>query len=264
MFISSLQIPVRHGFCVRKAENDAGGFSSLNFGSLGADHGLSTRDDSARVKENEQLLASALGTCRSRLMYVKQVHGNSILEADSPKYELMPNEPLVLGEADGMISRARNLVLCIRTADCVPILIYAPDVEAIGAVHAGWKGSRLVIVKKAVEEMVKRYDASPKKMIAAIGPAIGSCCYQVGDDIAGSFKAMFGSGVVFQRNQKLYIDLAEINRITLLESGMNSERIDVLKRCTCCEPELFFSYRRDHGHTGRHISFIVLDGDDGD
>ncbi len=261
MFISSSQIPVRHGFCVRKTENDAGGFSLLNFGSLGADYGLSAEIGSASVKENEQLLASALGTCRGRLMYVKQVHGNRILEADFPKDELIPNEPLVLGEADGMISKARNLVLCIRTADCVPILIYAPDVKAIGAVHAGWKGSRLVIVKKAVEEMVKRYDASPKKMIAAIGPAIGSCCYQVGDDIASGFKAMFGGGVICQRNGNTYIDLAEINRITLLESGMSSERIDVLKRCTCCEPELFFSYRRDYGHTGRHISFIVLDGD---
>lgn len=260
MFISSLKIPVRHGFCIKKIKNDAGGHSLLDFGNLGADHGAPPGDSPASVKENEQRLARALGTDRGRLVYIKQIHGDRILEANSRKKEWEANEPLVLGEADGMISNTHNLVLCIRTADCVPILIYAPDAKAIAAVHAGWKGSRLVIVRKAIEEMVKQYDASPKKMIAAIGPAIGSCCYQVGDEIASDFKAMFGKKTISQKNRKLYLDLAETNRITLLESGMYPERIDVLKRCTCCEPELFFSYRRDR-QTGRHISFIVIDGE---
>jgi YfiH family protein len=170
---------------------------------------------------------------------LRQVHSNSVLAVDRPG---------PAGEGDALITSMRGLILSIKTADCYPILIADPRTRSIAAIHAGWRGTAGRIVAETVARMHADFGASPGDLHAAIGPGIGVCCYEVGEEVARQI------GLEGRQN----IDLAAINRRQLLESGVPAGQIHLAGRCTFCEPDLFHSYRRDGDQAGRMISFISI------
>ncbi len=146
------------------------------------------------------------------------------------------------GEGDALVTSVPGLAVSVRTADCYPILLVDVQTRAVAAVHAGWRGSVAGIGPAAVQKM----KAIPVNIYAAIGPGIGKCCYQVGEDVARQF-GMLQAG---------RLDLAEINRRQLIELGVPGQQVEILGVCTYCDAEHFYSYRRDQQNAGRMISYI--------
>ncbi len=151
----------------------------------------------------------------------------------------------VAGEGDALVA-GTGVSVSIRTADCFPVLIVDKRTRAVSAVHAGWRGTAAEIVRKAVIKLRGEYDTKPEDIYAVVGPGIGACCYQVGEDVAK----------IFGRKQAGYLDLATLNRRQLLLEGVPGEQIDAVGGCTYCERELFHSFRRDKDQAGRMVSYI--------
>ena len=149
-----------------------------------------------------------------------------------------------IGEGDALITAQPGLLLTIRTADCIPVLIADPVRRVVAAIHAGWRGSAAGIAGKTVKKMVESFSSDPADLIAAIGPGIGLCCFEVGPEVASQFGASGG-----------HVDLAEANRRDLAAAGVL--RIAVGAPCTHCQPGLFHSYRRDKAQ-GRMVSGIGI------
>lgn len=153
---------------------------------------------------------------------------------------------------DALFTAAAGMWLVVRTADCLPILIADPEHPAVAAVHAGWRGSAAGIAVAAVELLMRRFGTPAHRLVAAIGPGIGPCCYEVGAEVAGLFSAWVNS------RQERRLDLAEVNRRQLLACGLQDGRIEILRRCTRCEADSFFSYRREPGEARRMRSGIRI------
>jgi YfiH family protein len=176
---------------------------------------------------------------------VKQIHSDRVILATAPGNS---------GEADGLVTDRAGFVLAVRTADCVPILIADPQHHAVAAVHAGWRGAARRIAMRAVEEMRRRWGSEPASLIAAVGPAIGRCCFEVGPEVASEFATLFPERD--DLGSKTYIDLPEANRRQLVEAGIREDRIASAALCTRCDAALFHSYRRDRELSGRMVSAI--------
>jgi YfiH family protein len=186
------------------------------------------------------------------LVRLKQVHGSDVLTVDAPAGELPPEDKR---QFDAAVTTRDDVILGIRTADCVPILLFAPGVVA--AVHAGWRGTVAGTLKNAVDAMIELRECRADSILAAMGPCIHSCCYQVGRDVWEPFTQRFRRDAVVEREDGRYVNLVAANRAWLLRSGIPPKNIDVLNACTHCNPEMFFSYRRE-GSTGRQLAFITL------
>jgi YfiH family protein len=192
-----------------------------------------------------------------------QVHGADIRAVRSPQ-DAMP-KPGVLGDdeyCDALVSDTPNILLAVKTADCVPVLIGDPLTRAFAAVHAGWRGTSVSIIKLAIEKLEHEYSASAASMRAAIGPAANACCYEVGTEVISVFKERFSGAdqlLTATSDGHARIDLQAANRNQLIEAGVPVDRIYVAPLCTMDRTELFFSYRREkqlHGRVGRLMSVI--------
>jgi len=192
-----------------------------------------------------------------------QVHGADIRVVRSPQ-EAMPKSG-VLGDdeyCDALVSNTPNVLLAVKTADCVPILIGDPLTHTFAAVHAGWRGTSAAIIKHAIAKLTHEYRASAKDMRAAIGPAANACCYEVGPEVISVFKERFSPAdqlLTATSNGHARIDLQAANRDQLIDAGLSADRIHVAPLCTMDRNELFFSYRREkqlHGRVGRLMSVI--------
>ena len=158
---------------------------------------------------------------------------------------------------DGLLLLEKNVAGIIKTADCLPVILYDLAIPAVAIVHAGWKGTALGIARKAARQMVG-LGVKPENMGALIGPGIGPCCYKVQEDVAGVFRvAGFGDPVIQRREDSLFLDLKAANSQMLLEEGVK-EIYDV-DLCTYCREDLFYSARRDKGR-GRQINFVLIRG----
>ncbi|MFT3915418.1 MAG: peptidoglycan editing factor PgeF [Anaeromyxobacteraceae bacterium] len=235
---SALLAGFRHGFTTR-----AGGASPAPWDALNLGGGVG--DDPARVAENWRRLEAATGLGFAR---VRQVHGARAVRLDAA---CPPGE-----EADAVVSRAPGVAATVAVADCVPVLLADPDTGAVAAVHAGWRGTIAHAAGEGVRALGREAGASPGRLLAAIGPSIGPCCYEISDDLAARFEAAFGADVV-RRNPTPHLDLWAANARALAAAGVLEGRIDVLRRCTACEREVFFSHRRDAGRTGRQVAFVA-------
>jgi YfiH family protein len=228
-----------HGFSTRVGGVSPAPWNSLNLGGA-------VGDDPARVEENWRLLEAATGLAFAR---VRQVHGARVVTAEGAGAPCH--------EADAVVSRTRGLAACVAVADCVPVLIADPASGAVAAVHAGWRGTVARATAAAVEALAASGGSRPGELVAAIGPSIGPCCYEVSDDLAARFEESFGAGVVDRSRGAPRLDLWEANARALGDAGLAPERIDRLGRCTACEGRLFFSHRRDAGATGRQVAWIA-------
>jgi YfiH family protein len=176
----------------------------------------------------------------SNLATVKQVHSAICVEACGRSG--------VLGEADALLENTPGSVVAVKTADCVPILLVDERHRAVSAVHSGWRGTAAGIVARAAELMGERFGTRAADLHAAIGPAIGKCCYEVGPEVAAQFSI----------EGRTHLDLPEINRAKLAEIGIPADRIYVSQLCTMCCAEEFHSFRRDKEAAGRLYSFVGL------
>ncbi|HXE12187.1 MAG TPA: peptidoglycan editing factor PgeF [Bryobacteraceae bacterium] len=161
-------------------------------------------------------------------------------------------------EGDALVSGERGQRIAVRTADCVPILLADRRTRSVAAIHAGWRGTAGRISQRAVEQMMSEFGAVPADIFAAIGPAIGVCCYYVGSEVKNQFQELFPEWGPPRDNQEpVMLDLAEANRRILEAAGLPAEQIFASGLCTWHRGEDFYSYRREPENPGRMISFIV-------
>jgi len=242
-----------HGFSVRSGGVSTGPFSSLNLS-------VSVGDDEASVRENHEILRRAAGL-RGRIATAHQVHGDGVV--DARMQEVFPATAPAGTSADGIAATNADALLAledgavgVRVADCVPILIAGGGTAA--AVHSGWRGTRLQIAARAVRALQHAAGADPATMLAAIGPCIGRCCYEVSPELAAAFRAQFGAEVADDpaSMQRPHLDLRECIEKSLAQAGIPLHRIEQVEGCTSCDSSAFFSHRRDNGRTGRHLAFI--------
>jgi purine-nucleoside/S-methyl-5'-thioadenosine phosphorylase / adenosine deaminase len=223
--------PYRVAFSTRVGGVSEGDFASLNLGIL-------TEDDPARVVENRTRLCDAVGADPDGATMAWQRHGSTVTRAQ-PRGIVTPGT--VYAHCDGLWTDEPGRAMLLLTADCMPIAIARGEGErpALEILHAGWRGLLAGIVAAGVRALGTR------RLAAAIGPSIGPCCYEVGDEVAAPFREAFGDDVV--RDGKL--DLWTSAERALRAAGV--ERVDRLDLCTSCDAGRFFSHRRDHGKTGR-------------
>ena len=273
--VGFLQVPafsafpwVIHGFSTSQ-----GGVSTLN-GRKVLNLGFTEWDARENVQKNRKLFQSALDANQLALVSLKQFHSDVVCDFSSA-----PNE---LCSADASISNTPNLLLGIQTADCVPILLLDSKKRAVAAIHAGWRGTLQRIVEKTIGRMKMEFKTDPGDLLAAIGPAIGGCCYEVGTEVAAAFHSQFANAPEWfdelrtgdepnplqWLNQfppghqpppkNVRLDLRKANRAQLLAAGLNSQNIFVSDLCTACRPDLLFSYRKQGSESGRMMSVIGI------
>lgn len=245
-------IQARHAFTTRRGGVSGGIFTSLNLG-------LSCGDETEKVLENYRILGRALNIDTGRAAFSKQVHKDGIRVCTDDDRR-SPETPLPY-EADGLITNVRGLPLMIFTADCTPILLHDPVTGAVGAVHAGWRGTVLNIAGKAVRRMEEAFGCRPENICAAIGPCISVCCFETGPEVYEALKGVLGAEADMfaspRENGKYMTDLKGANRRLLEKAGVRN--IEVSEECTMCSNEKYWSHRATCGKRGVQCSLIVSD-----
>ncbi|MFC1545975.1 peptidoglycan editing factor PgeF [Pseudomonadota bacterium] len=225
-----------------------GGISPPPFNSLNL--GYNIGDSRENIKANLTRLTEAAGFSE-RPHQTEQVHGVD-------HFICSGSGSLHSDQADILISNEATSSIAVRTADCLPILMADPVNRIIAAVHAGWRGTAAGVAIKAVEQMLKM-GAEQKHLHASMGPAIGPCCFKVDSDTAEALKiSVHGAGLATVYSPEPHPNLVAINRLQLQEMGLTEDHIEALDICSCCHPDRFYSYRRDHGTTGRHLAVVAL------
>ena len=253
IYFTSEKIPIPHAFSTRTGGVSPPPYDTLNLGRAGED----SRDN---ILENYARLCAAAGVDRESLVFTKQVHGGMVRvvgpeQAGEGLYGKSP-------ECDALVTGSPGLPLAVFSADCVPVLLYDPVHRAIGAVHAGWRGTAQGIVRRAVMIMGLKYGTRPADLRAAIGPAIGMCCFEtksdVPDELASNWGALSGAHVRREGPDRFRVDLKGMNAALLADMGVRPEHIDVSDACTCCRPDLFFSHRRSGARRGLQAAVISI------
>lgn len=249
------EIPfIMHGFSTRIGGDSKGAYSYLNLG-------LKTGDNQEKVKENIRRFISAVGLNHEDLVVSDQVHGDNIKIVNSEDRGKGYLKQRDYNGVDGLVTDVPNIPLMAMFADCVPIFFIDTVKRTIGISHAGWKGTKLKIGEKTVRAMTDTYGSKADEIIAVIGPSIGKCCYEADDIVAEQFDAGFTdtSTFIFPKGKGKYrVDLWEANRIVLNETGISNKNIIISGLCTGCNLDLFYSYRREKGNTGRMGAVIQL------
>lgn len=239
------------GFTTRHEGISRPPYNSLNLGAT-------TQDQQHNVEGNRSLMTRAFGVAQEALVTVRQVHGSDILVIDAPNDDY--SHFLTL-ESDAIITNQPGVMIGVCVADCAPILLMDPEKRVIAAVHAGWQGTAAGLVSKTVAGMKSLFDCNPSALQAAIGPCISKCCYEVDAPVKQAFAqspVSWEACAELNGDGKWQIDLAAANRELLISAGVPAAAIQVSDLCVSCHRELFFSYRRDDGETGRQMGFIML------
>jgi len=245
--IALVERGVKHAFCTRCGGISEGLCENLNISSR-------ERDDPAAVAENWRRLSQAFSLPREHVVTVSQVHGTRITHYGNDP--VGKEEP----EADGIITALPGRACAVKTADCLPILLYDSCKKAVGAVHAGWRGTAAGIASRAVTCFKEIIGSSPSDVMAVLGPSIGPCCYEIDEAVATQINQREANlPALHDRGKgKWTFDLTLANERQLLNAGIRREALCSVRLCTSCRKDLFFSHRRDGEKTGRHLNFIVL------
>jgi YfiH family protein len=262
-----------HGFSTRLA-----GKSSLH-GGRALNLGFTEWDSRRAVEANRKAFVSALGASAMKLVGLHQIHSDVIHRVDKMPFETP--------RGDALITKTAGLLLTIQTADCVPVLLADVRGRAIAAIHAGWRGTLARIVAKTLGRMRMEFGTQPADVLAAIGPAIGQCSFEVGPEVAQAFATQFPDAQAWFEGKfeqiasagdepnplkwlsmtppghdppppRVQLDLIAANRWQLTDSGVPAENIVAANLCTACHTDLFFSYRREQGRTGRMMAAIGI------
>ena len=212
---------------------------------------LHVGDKTEKVLRNRLKFAEAIGVKAERFTTCAQVHGNNVQVVTE---NFIGGGALsftdTVPETDALITNLPDVPLLLFYADCVPVLLADPETGAIGLAHAGWRRTAARIAKKTVAAMQDAFSVKPENLLAAIGPSIGGCCYEV-DDVVWNQMPGYRSCFMEKCDGKFWLDLWQVNRQQLTEAGVVPSRISVAGVCTNHNPELFFSYRYENGRTGR-------------
>jgi hypothetical protein len=240
--------------------------------------GFTKQDSKTAVERNRSAFLRVLGIDDSHpwpLVALRQVHSDVIHPVAA-----LPEQPLV---GDGLITSEPNLLLAVQTADCLPVIVVDRKQRAVGAFHAGWRGTVKRIVEKGVGEMRRWFGSKPRDLEAAIGPGVHNCCYTVGEEVREKFVSQFEYGAELFHEVKesdpvrekypllfltarapghsklpvnIFLDLVEANRRQLIDAGVPAKTIETSPLCTSCRTDLLFSYRAEKGTTGRLMGVV--------
>ena len=264
-----------HAFSTRH-----GGVSRV-YGGNALNLGFTQHDSRKAVERNRELFLKNLGVANGRkpwpLVTLRQIHSDLI-----HCVERVP-EPILAG--DGLITDVPELLLAVQTADCLPVIVVDRKRRAVGVFHAGWRGTVKRIVEKGIGEMRRHFGSEPRNLVAAIGPGIHGCCYEVGEEVRNRFETQFAYAAELFREVKepdpvrekypllfltarapghselpvkLFLDLVQANRRQLMDAGVASKNIEASALCTACRPDLLFSFRSDKGVTGRLMGLVGI------
>lgn len=247
-----------HFASTRRGGVSEGEYASFNLGNL-------SDDNPDHVWQNREKLARMLDVPLSRLIIPQQTHEADIaIITDVFFAQTADQKSEYLRAKDACITQCQDVVLCVTTADCVPILLYDAKQKAIGSIHAGWRSTVKRIVEQTIMQMSAQYGTNPADIIAAIGPAINVEEFEVGDEVVEAFISagvdLSTTSTPRNANGKKHLDLKEINRQELIRLGVQPTHIEVSPLSTYSTPEQFFSARRQTIHCGRMLSGICLKG----
>lgn len=235
-------------FSLRTGGCSSAPYESLNFSSMNG-------DAETNVSKNFQILSDYLGIESSRIITCDQEHGDNVVILDHP-----PETSL---KADAIIATNSGLYPAIKTADCLPILIIDPTVKIAAAVHAGWRGAVLRILRKVILILSEEYQCEKDNLIVALGPAIGSCCYEVDQIVLEPLFSAIPWAMKFTKppdtafkhsSGKRHLDLVAINHHELVRLGIPSRNIHSAQICTSCSKDMHYSFRRDGKSSGRGLA----------
>jgi polyphenol oxidase len=277
-----------HGFSTRV------GGSSRAYGKSDLNLGFTKDDRKATVERNRAAFLREVGAVTGKrrgsqkttslwpLVTLRQIHSDIIRCIDDVPGSTEEQQPL---SGDGLITATPGLLLAIQTADCLPVILVDTRRHVVGVFHAGWRGTVSRIVEKGVGEMHRCFATNPRDIKAAIGPGIGGCCYEVGEEVRIKFESQFEYGASLFREtkdsdpvrekypllfltarapghselpKKIFLNLVEANRQQLLAAGVPKRGIEASPLCTKCHPELLFSYRAEKGKTGRMMGVVGI------
>lgn len=236
-----------------------GGVSPAPYNTLNL--GFNTGDKKENVLKNYQLLCKAIQIPIENCVLSDQVHGDRIhivTEADRGKGILKDSD---IRETDALITNRKNVALLTLYADCVPLYLLDPVNKVIGLAHAGWRGTVKKIAVKTLTKMGENFGTKPENCLAAIGPSIGACCYEVDRTVADRFNENFTNPdkfVFYKDINKYSLNLWETNKSSLEEIGVLERNITISNLCTKCNNHILFSYRADRGITGRMVAVLQL------
>lgn len=250
------QHSVPHAFFTRNGGVSPKPFNSLNF-AVGTGE---KRDEIGNIIQNHRIAASVFGLDENFVCRTYQTHSLTVLEAFEQDRGRGTVKPPYDCDVDGLVTRCKDTVLSVRSADCVPILFYDTKKNICGAVHSGWKGTLGGISGVAIKMMCDM-GCEKKDIIAAIGPCAGVCCYEVGEELYQKFTDLDKQNSEFfipKENGKYHLDLTALNVALLLKNGLQDQNVSACRICTCCNTDKFFSHRMMGAERGTMASFIML------
>lgn len=219
---------------------------------------LHTGEDKAQIVANRKAIAKKLSSYgRFNFVTAQQTHSDHVHIVRQKQTRGWYAQEDAIAECDALVTDQKGIILCILTADCVPVLLCDPKKEMVAAVHAGWRGTEAKIVAKTVEKMQEAFGCSPSDIVAGIGPAIGGCCYEVGEDVAKHFRDR-PDVLEEKEGGKYMLNLPLENCLQLMDAGVPQVQIEQSGICTACESDTYFSYRKEKGCSGRFMSLIGL------
>lgn len=245
---------LEHAFCTRRGGASQEDYESLNMS-------FREGDEELRVLSNWNRLAAAFDIPLEQFLVVNQVHGDAILVINQHGSYFSTRGEL---SYDAIVTTRSDLAICIKTADCVPVFIVDKAKKVIAAVHAGWKGTALEISAKVIRLMIGQYRCRPHDILAAIGPSIGKCCYEIDQATADAFRGQNSSELFLHSGpgkDKWMLDLVKANCRQIQEAGIPKDNMEVSGYCTACNQEMFFSHRGSGGITGRQVNFMMIRAD---
>ena len=221
----------------------------------GLNLGLHVDDERETVVANRRAMLEALDADESDFVTIKQVHGKQILKAEfSHRGCGFDSYESAVDDTDGVFTTEKHLMMATFYADCLPVAVFHPGKKILGLAHAGWKGTYQNIGKELILAMSAEEDFDPAECWCALGAGIGSCCYEVDESFYQRFTERYEKGEEWfcRENGTFRFDNVKANKSLLTELGVKEENIDVLGICTACHNDMFFSYRKEQGRTGRH------------
>ena len=248
-YLAAQGIRVPHCFTTRYGGVSRAHLSGMNL----ANH---RGDDPENVTRNFEILGDALGFDTKHVVLTRQVHSDIVRKVGLSDCGGLDHH--AYPECDALITREPGVVLVVFTADCTPILLHDPVTGAVGAAHAGWRGTAAGIAGKTAQAMVREYGCDPANIRAAIGPNLSMCCFETDADVPDAMIAALGDEArpfIEVRGQKFHVDLKAINALWLKKAG--GRHIEISGECTMCQPDRFWSHRVTRGIRGSQGAIIV-------
>ena len=254
IYLTASNIDTPHAFTTRYGGVSEGIFSSMNLS-------LSGKDSREYVEENYRIMCDALNMPMENIIRTKQVHKTNVRAVTAD--DCVGLFDCYVEDSDGLLTDVPGIPLIAFTADCIPILLYDPVRRVIGAVHAGWRGTTAGIAEIALLKMASVYGSDPKDVRCAIGPGIGSCCFETDRDVPEAILNILGrEGEQYFRPEgaKYYADIKGVNKALLIRAGALEKNIEVSDECSMCLNEKYWSHRYTKGRRGNQACVIMLRG----